>query len=394
MHGLGDGADLASAPAAARTSRSQPRFGPDAFTGFASGWNHARSSPTYANGVVFMGTADGILWARDAKSGAALWDSNSAGLAVARESAPARSDPLRARRDGRLGLCRRVGERLAVRVESATGRDVVGAAGSGCDARGASPDGARPPPGAEDLTISRSTDEPGRRGRMARRAHSSAPFCALLRRASQPAAPADERIVSMNLPQMSDLPKIIQGGMGAGVSNWRLAQRGFAARPARRRLRDGARPDPRAPPARWRPRRPHAPRRSTRFPFPKMAQRIWETYFVPGGKAEDEPYKPRSRCPRKRIRGTLGTVHRREFRRSRSRARRARQSRRHQLSREDPDAASAVDLRRDARRRQLHPDGRRHPDQDPRRARSLAQPRTRDVPAARHRRRRRRRQRR
>jgi hypothetical protein len=57
----------------------QPRFGPDAFTGFASGWNHARSTPTYANGVVFMGTADGILWARDATTGNALWDSNNTG---------------------------------------------------------------------------------------------------------------------------------------------------------------------------------------------------------------------------------------------------------------------------------------------------------------------------
>jgi outer membrane protein assembly factor BamB len=54
----------------------QPRFGPDAFTGFATGWNHARSTPTYANGVVFMGTGDGILWARDATTGAPLWDSN------------------------------------------------------------------------------------------------------------------------------------------------------------------------------------------------------------------------------------------------------------------------------------------------------------------------------
>ncbi len=57
----------------------QPVFGPDAFTGFSSGWNHARSSPTYANGVVFISTADGILWARDANSGAALWDSSSSG---------------------------------------------------------------------------------------------------------------------------------------------------------------------------------------------------------------------------------------------------------------------------------------------------------------------------
>jgi outer membrane protein assembly factor BamB len=57
----------------------QPRFGPDSFNGLSGGYNHGRSTPTYANGVVFIGTPDGVLWARDATSGAALWDSNSAG---------------------------------------------------------------------------------------------------------------------------------------------------------------------------------------------------------------------------------------------------------------------------------------------------------------------------
>jgi nitronate monooxygenase len=28
-----------------------------------------------------------------------------------------------------------------------------------------------------------------------------------------------------------------------------------------------------------------------RFPLRKMAERIWETYYIPGGKAEDQPYK-------------------------------------------------------------------------------------------------------
>ncbi len=38
-----------------------------------------RSSPTVVNDVVFIGTPDGILWARNAKTGAALWDSVSGG---------------------------------------------------------------------------------------------------------------------------------------------------------------------------------------------------------------------------------------------------------------------------------------------------------------------------
>lgn len=29
----------------------------------------------------------------------------------------------------------------------------------------------------------------------------------------------------------------------------------------------------------------------SRFPFQKMAERIWETYYIPGGKAENQPYK-------------------------------------------------------------------------------------------------------
>jgi nitronate monooxygenase len=90
---------------------------------------------------------------------------------------------------------------------------------------------------------------------------------------------------------MNSLPKIIQGGMGTGVSNWRLAQAvsslgqlGVVSGTAldqilARRLQDGDLGG-------------HMRRAIERFPFPKMAQRIWETYFVPGGKKEDEPYKP------------------------------------------------------------------------------------------------------
>ena len=34
----------------------------------------------------------------------------------------------------------------------------------------------------------------------------------------------------------------------------------------------------------------HMRRGLDRFPFPEMAKRIWDTYYIPGGKAEDQPY--------------------------------------------------------------------------------------------------------
>jgi nitronate monooxygenase len=90
---------------------------------------------------------------------------------------------------------------------------------------------------------------------------------------------------------MSELPVIIQGGMGAGISNYRLAravselgQLGVVSGTAldqilARRLQDG---DPGG----------HMRRGLDRFPFPSMANRIWETYYIPGGKAENQPYMP------------------------------------------------------------------------------------------------------
>jgi len=78
--------------------------------------------------------------------------------------------------------------------------------------------------------------------------------------------------------------------MGAGVSNWRLAQAvsrigqlgvvsgtGLAEVVARR-LQDG---DPGG----------HARRAFEHFPFPRMAQRILDAFFVPGGKSKDVPYQ-------------------------------------------------------------------------------------------------------
>lgn len=86
------------------------------------------------------------------------------------------------------------------------------------------------------------------------------------------------------------IPKIIQGGMGTGVSNWRLAQAvsrigqlGVVSGTGldvilARRLQDG---DPEG----------HVRRALSHFPFPKMVQRILDTYFIPGGKPEQSAYR-------------------------------------------------------------------------------------------------------
>lgn len=90
---------------------------------------------------------------------------------------------------------------------------------------------------------------------------------------------------------MTSQPKIIQGGMGIGVSGWRLAravsslgQLGVVSGALldvilARRLQEG---DP------W----GHVRRAMDRFPFRPMVDRVLQTYFVPGGKAERQPYKP------------------------------------------------------------------------------------------------------
>jgi nitronate monooxygenase len=89
---------------------------------------------------------------------------------------------------------------------------------------------------------------------------------------------------------MTQYPTIIQGGMGAGVSSWRLAhavselgQLGVVSGTAldqilARRLQDGDAGG-------------HMRRALDHFPVPEMAERIWQTYFIPGGKAETDPYK-------------------------------------------------------------------------------------------------------
>lgn len=85
-------------------------------------------------------------------------------------------------------------------------------------------------------------------------------------------------------------PLVIQGGMGVGVSNWRLAQAvsqrgqlGVVSGTALdqvlvRRLQDG---DPGG----------HMRRALAAFPCPAMAERIVSDYFLPGGRAAGVPYR-------------------------------------------------------------------------------------------------------
>jgi len=89
---------------------------------------------------------------------------------------------------------------------------------------------------------------------------------------------------------MSGWPEVIQGGMGVGVFNWRLAravsrfgQLGTVSGTAldlilARRLQDGD------PGGRMR-------RGLDHFPFPVMAERVWRTHYIPGGKPEGASYK-------------------------------------------------------------------------------------------------------
>src|SRR6185503_7242082 len=84
-------------------------------------------------------------------------------------------------------------------------------------------------------------------------------------------------------------PAIIQGGMGIGVSNWRLAravsrqgQLGVVSGTSIdtvlvRRLQDG---DPGG----------HVRRAMERFPIPGASKRVLERYFLPCGRRADQPY--------------------------------------------------------------------------------------------------------
>src|ERR1700692_4250191 len=89
---------------------------------------------------------------------------------------------------------------------------------------------------------------------------------------------------------MSQHPVLIQGGMGAGVSDWRLAravsltgQLGVVSSTAldtilARRLQDG---DPGG----------HMRRGLAMFPYPEIAKRILEKYYIPGGRPAGTSYR-------------------------------------------------------------------------------------------------------
>ena len=85
-------------------------------------------------------------------------------------------------------------------------------------------------------------------------------------------------------------PVLIQGGMGAAISDWRLAQAvsltgqlGVVSSTAldtilARRLQDG---DPGG----------HMRRGLAMFPYPEIAQRILAKFFIPGGRPAGTPYR-------------------------------------------------------------------------------------------------------
>ncbi|MCB0221929.1 MAG: nitronate monooxygenase [Chrysiogenetes bacterium] len=85
-------------------------------------------------------------------------------------------------------------------------------------------------------------------------------------------------------------PRIIQGGMGIGVSDWRLAravalsgQMGVVSGTALthvlvRRLQDGDSGG-------------HMRRALASFPVQEISERVLARYYIPGGKAQDAPYK-------------------------------------------------------------------------------------------------------
>ncbi|HYL92592.1 MAG TPA: nitronate monooxygenase, partial [Alphaproteobacteria bacterium] len=89
---------------------------------------------------------------------------------------------------------------------------------------------------------------------------------------------------------MSSYPIIIQGGMGAGVSDWRLAravsrlgQLGVVSGTAldqilARRLQDGDLGG-------------NIRHALDHFPFPAMAERVWQAYYIAGGKHPLAAYK-------------------------------------------------------------------------------------------------------
>lgn len=115
---------------------------------------------------------------------------------------------------------------------------------------------------------------------------------------------------SLLSPPISDavlLRPIIQGGMGVGVSGWRLAravsklgQPGVVSGAVldlllARRLQLGAPGG-------------HLRRAFEAFPFPEIAARIPELWFIPGGKAPDATFKTPPMISREPARATREPV--------------------------------------------------------------------------------------
>ena len=110
---------------------------------------------------------------------------------------------------------------------------------------------------------------------------------------------------------MVQFPKIIQGGMGVGVSNWRLAQ--AVSRLGQLGVVSGTALDSGvcAPARGRRSGRPHAPRTGCLSLSRRWRAGIWQEYFIAGGKAEDAPYPSipmhQHRDPRKLIEALHGS---------------------------------------------------------------------------------------
>jgi nitronate monooxygenase len=99
-----------------------------------------------------------------------------------------------------------------------------------------------------------------------------------------------EQFPGNRVADAADLPPVIQGGMGVGVSGWRLAravamqgQLGVVSGTAldlllTRQLQLGDEGG-------------HLRRALEAFPYPEIAARILDRYFIPGGKSPDAPFK-------------------------------------------------------------------------------------------------------
>lgn len=102
---------------------------------------------------------------------------------------------------------------------------------------------------------------------------------------------ASSATLARSAPARTTHPVLIQGGMGVAVSSWQLArevamsgQLGVVSGTAMdavvsRRLQDGDAEG-------------HLRRALAHFPAPEMAQRVFDKYFIDGGREPGTPYKP------------------------------------------------------------------------------------------------------